>query len=44
MAVVVGVSDGFYQLGMKSGILNRLYVRNEMEICTQQFFTIDTAP
>lgn len=44
MAVVMSINDGFYRLGTKHGVLNRLYVRNEMELCAQQFFTVDEVP
>ncbi|CAH2009348.1 unnamed protein product [Acanthoscelides obtectus] len=39
---VIGVvleasDDGFYKIGTKHGILQKLYCRNEFDICTQKF-------
>lgn len=44
MAVVMSIENGFYKLGTKSGIIDRLYCRNELELCEQQFFTKDDVP
>ena len=44
MIVVMSVSDGFYKLGTKYGAIDQLYCRNELEICDQQFFTVEDVP
>lgn len=44
MAVVIEEKDGFYTLGTKYGRLNRLYVRNQFEICASIFVTVEEVP
>lgn len=44
MCVIMDVNNGFYKLGTKNGVLDRLYCRNELLICDQQFFDIDEVP
>ncbi|CAH1108334.1 unnamed protein product [Psylliodes chrysocephalus] len=35
--VLEASDDGFYKIGTKHGILQKLYCRNEFDICTQKF-------
>ena len=44
-AVVLKVDEsGTYKLGMRHGILKRLYTRNQFTPCEQQFLSIDDVP
>lgn len=44
MAVLINESNGFFRLGTKNGILQRMYCRSEFELCNQEFFTVDDVP
>lgn len=44
MAVVIEINDGLYKLATKDGVLDRLYVRSELELCEQPFLNIDEIP
>lgn len=34
-AIILGEHDGFFTLGIKAGIINRLYVRNKFLVCKE---------
>lgn len=44
MAVIIKENNGFYELGTKHGRLDRKYARNEFEICSQNFITVEAVP
>ena len=36
--------DGLYRLGVQEGILEKLYSRNEFQVCEESFFATNSIP
>lgn len=44
MGVVMNVTDNLYQLGTKSGIIQKMYARNEFQVANEQFLKVSDVP
>lgn len=45
LGIILGTTDeGYYQIGTKTGRLNKLYARSQFSVCEENLMTIDQVP